>query len=300
MSESVIQKIQNCNLISLRKYACIECNHTNEWYLKCIDCIKKNTCEVGKRANDILNQETEPVKSQIDKFNERAGRMTKDIPKEPIKEKKHIGRNKVLFLFEGTEAMTPAERLEIYYQKEDPNKTINSLRVNMYDWGNRYPDLNKKYDLLNVYALIPAGKAIRKMKLGDYLKNRSKEETPMEPEEVKQDIQEADDEVSIEDFLNEQEEPEQKQDKKDVQQDMSNSQTQTKQEPASNQLNILKEFNDKKHFFREQIEKIDAYLDDIEKKRRDAEAKRADIQKKMAVLDEAAKLFGLAPAPRKQ
>lgn len=59
------------NLIGLRKYACCTADkRKNEWYLECVGCEKK-TCAVGKRVNDILEDGTKPIKSQVQKFEDR-------------------------------------------------------------------------------------------------------------------------------------------------------------------------------------------------------------------------------------
>lgn len=59
------------NLIGLRKYACCTADKKkNEWYLECVGCEKK-TCAVGRRVNDILEDGTKPIKSQVQKFEDR-------------------------------------------------------------------------------------------------------------------------------------------------------------------------------------------------------------------------------------
>lgn len=65
---------ETMNLITLRKYACCTADKKkNEWYLECVGCEKK-TCAVGKRVNDILEAGTKPVKSQVQKFEEKAAK----------------------------------------------------------------------------------------------------------------------------------------------------------------------------------------------------------------------------------
>lgn len=69
------EKIEDLNMLALRKYACAKVNHQPEWYLKCIDCVGNKDCSVGRRVNDILDTQTKPEKSQIEKFNERLQKM---------------------------------------------------------------------------------------------------------------------------------------------------------------------------------------------------------------------------------
>lgn len=65
------EKISEMNLIALRKYACPKINSQRDWFLKCVECSGLKGCSAGKRAIEILESQTKPEKSQIDKFNER-------------------------------------------------------------------------------------------------------------------------------------------------------------------------------------------------------------------------------------
>lgn len=82
------EKIEDLNLIALRKYACPKINAQKDWYLKCMECQGLESCRVGKRAIDIIESETKP-KTQIEKFDER---MLKKIEQE-----KRNSRNAVYF-----------------------------------------------------------------------------------------------------------------------------------------------------------------------------------------------------------
>lgn len=62
---------ENLNLVALRKYACVTADKNNEWYLSCVNCEKSEMCETGKRVTDILDKQTKPEKSQIEKFEDR-------------------------------------------------------------------------------------------------------------------------------------------------------------------------------------------------------------------------------------
>ena len=82
------EKIEDLNLIALRKYACPKINAQKDWYLKCMECQGLESCRVGKRAIDIIESETKP-KTQIEKFDER---MLKTI-----EAKERTPRNAVYF-----------------------------------------------------------------------------------------------------------------------------------------------------------------------------------------------------------
>ena len=63
------------NLIALRKYACVSADERkNEWYLECIGCEKNATCKVGQRVEKLLDEKTNPGKSQVQKFEEKLGK----------------------------------------------------------------------------------------------------------------------------------------------------------------------------------------------------------------------------------
>lgn len=65
------EKIGELNLIALRKYACAKINSQKDWYLKCVECRGLDGCSAGKRAIELIEEETKPRKSQTEKFNER-------------------------------------------------------------------------------------------------------------------------------------------------------------------------------------------------------------------------------------
>ena len=54
------EKINNLNLVSLRKYACAKVNGEKEWFMKCLECAGIDDCSCGKRVRDILESRTKP------------------------------------------------------------------------------------------------------------------------------------------------------------------------------------------------------------------------------------------------
>ena len=58
------EKINNLNLVSLRKYACAKVSGEKEWYLKCLECSGVDDCSCGRRARDILESQTKPGKRE--------------------------------------------------------------------------------------------------------------------------------------------------------------------------------------------------------------------------------------------
>jgi hypothetical protein len=55
------EKIENLNLVALRKYACPKIMNEKEWYMKCMDCPTISMCKTGERAKELLEKETAPV-----------------------------------------------------------------------------------------------------------------------------------------------------------------------------------------------------------------------------------------------
>ena len=56
------EKIENLNLVALRKYACPKISNQKDWYLKCVDCKGLDGCPAGKRAMAILEEQTRSEK----------------------------------------------------------------------------------------------------------------------------------------------------------------------------------------------------------------------------------------------
>lgn len=55
------EKIENLNLVALRKYACPKIMNEKEWYMKCMDCPTIGMCKTGERVKELLEKETAPV-----------------------------------------------------------------------------------------------------------------------------------------------------------------------------------------------------------------------------------------------
>ena len=55
------EKIENLNLVALRKYACPKIMNEKEWYMKCMDCPTISMCKTGERVKELLEKETAPV-----------------------------------------------------------------------------------------------------------------------------------------------------------------------------------------------------------------------------------------------
>lgn len=57
------EKIENLNLVALRKYACPKIMNEKEWYMKCMDCPTISMCKTGERVKELLEKETAPTKT---------------------------------------------------------------------------------------------------------------------------------------------------------------------------------------------------------------------------------------------
>lgn len=81
------EKIESLNLIALRKYACPRVSGQNDWYLKCVDCKGLEGCPVGKRVLQIIEDQTTPEKTQIQKFEERLAKAMEAAKNDPRSKK---------------------------------------------------------------------------------------------------------------------------------------------------------------------------------------------------------------------
>lgn len=63
LPETHEEKIEDLNLIALRKYACAKVSNSKEWYLKCLECTGIDDCSCGRRVRDILENVTKPVEN---------------------------------------------------------------------------------------------------------------------------------------------------------------------------------------------------------------------------------------------
>lgn len=87
---AINEKIEDLNLISLRKYACPKIQSQNDWYLKCIECLGRDGCPAGKRAIEIIETQTKPEqKTQVQKFNDRL-QKTLDMVRKSSRSQKFV------------------------------------------------------------------------------------------------------------------------------------------------------------------------------------------------------------------
>lgn len=87
---AINERIEDLNLISLRKYACPKIQSQNDWYLKCIECLGREGCPAGKRAIEIIESQTKPEqKTQVQKFNDRL-QKTLDLARKSGRSSKFI------------------------------------------------------------------------------------------------------------------------------------------------------------------------------------------------------------------
>lgn len=129
------------NLIGLRKYACCTADKKkNEWYLECVGCEKK-TCAVGRRVNDILEDGTKPVKSQVQKFEEKAA--------------KHQVVERVKLLEEALKHDDPY----MYMVEQGCYKNRGSAFASIKEWTlKNAPELHKRFAEVNARRLKTNGK----------------------------------------------------------------------------------------------------------------------------------------------
>lgn len=132
---------ETMNLIGLRKYACCTADKKkNEWYLECVGCEKK-TCAVGKRVNDILEDGTKPVKSQVQKFEEKAA--------------KHKVLERIRLLEEALKHDDPY----VYMVEQGYYRNRGSAFASIKEWTlKNAPELHKRFSEVNARRLKTSGK----------------------------------------------------------------------------------------------------------------------------------------------
>lgn len=243
------EKIENLNLIALRKYACAKINSQKDWYLKCVECPGLDSCRAGKRAVEIIENDTKPEKKNATKDPEIEHVTVADVTYiEALKQKDPVGYIQKVFHHDKRWRSSfllrtwmkkhgyPEERIKVFYdykltdneitdfvskyrkngmvsgemsakkalttleQVLAISKTPEEILINWrkltgntlaystaYRWANKYPELNKKYNLRQVARLC------QRVNRADAIVN---------PEPAKESEEE---DVSIEDFLSEME-----------------------------------------------------------------------------------------------
>ena len=228
------EKIEELNLIALRKYACAKVNNQKEWYLRCLECPSIEDCSCGKRVRDILETQTKP-ESQIEKFENRMEKtvdhrieeaLTRPYPAQWLvaqgyystleSAKSQIRKYNTRH---GTFGTSPAATATIqrcrdmiekifgdtndmdvivdrFFRSSRPNSKVNSIFSTVYRWRRSYPDLVEKYPMISDLAQVLNNRKYTLFPgtVKEYL------------EEMEMNNKHEEDEVSIEDFLNETEE----------------------------------------------------------------------------------------------
>lgn len=351
------EKIENLNLIALRKYACPKISNQKDWYLKCVDCKGLNGCPAGKRALEIIETETKPqemTKPMFDKYTQAVFDAFRDkqgskkyvealekggsdpveylvsngyftvrwrardmltkwldshniprslVPKEKDVEKKESAKNasesktyltraKIEQLFSGTvNNMERARRL--LDAEENKSRNGHAFSQRCRGWGNRYSDLDKKFDFFGLSKIFGCEK-YRNMAVAQIMEDLF----PAEKQEADED------EVSIEDFLNEgpgdiqaeaeepepapekEPEPEKPAEEKKPIEPVLKAVTDAV-EAENSRIDILRlEFGMKRVQLKKEIVRLGVEIAEIAKK-------REDLVAQIQTLDSAAELFGL-------
>lgn len=317
-----MDKIENLNLIALRKYACPKINSQKDWYLKCVECDYLNDCKVGKRAVEIIESETKPLtepevpeKNNHDRFIEAAkqpdpakwlfenGYYSKrwranDAWKKwvshhggtiPEPRDGRGGNNNGPLLREKARervreliAGNPDEK-EMLERILEKSPNLTASSVS----SRLYTWLRDYSDILGDY---PPVHSLSK-KMSAFAKKKKTAKEAYDSMFGNDQPAEKEDEVSLEDFLKETEEPSEPatdEEPAPVSGDKS-EEAPAEVTPTPEQLVIQKQFGLKKQILRKRI----GYLQDEISKLTDEAAK---IQAQMDILDAAAELFGMRPA----
>lgn len=177
------------DLQSLKKYACVKNQHLSEWYLECVGCKSKDICKAGKQAVFILNNVTQPESSKEAKKPE--------APLNPVAAKKRAD-------------------IERLFSEKDPVLTLlkassgtaksQSIYSKVYVWGKHYPDLEKKYRMLDKFRFLwskPYDRMTVSEILDTFYSDKKEESGENKMEKAVSAKPEKDDAISLEDFLEE-------------------------------------------------------------------------------------------------
>ena len=269
-TENVTEKIENLNLVALRKYACPKINKQKDWYLKCVDCKGLNGCPAGKRALEIMETQTKPEEANL-------ANAVKAAAAASVKRTARA-RERIESAFAGTtNVLTRAQRLLELEKKEI---SAHALSQRCRSWIKRYPDLDKKYEF-NKLAVF-------------FGRNEDKDLTPAKLLKKYFSTSE-EDEVSIDDFLSEgpgdiSEEPVANPvgETPVAEEEPVKPATDTVPTPTSQQEMMKLEFGKK----RLELKKRIAYItEEIER----MTVLRSNLIDQVNLLDSTAQLFGFAP-----
>lgn len=297
------EKINNLNLVSLRKYACAKVSGEKEWFMKCVDC---GNCSVGKRVLEIMEGETSPsqdlvstsvdarieealahtnpahwlvdegyystiesAKAQIRKYHNRHnnGANLGVSPQSAATIRK--ARENIVAIFE--KSSTLDEAITNFFRREKPNTKAYSVFTKAYRWCRLYPDLVEKYPLMR--------------DLAKYLNEKSDSMAGKTVGDVISELNLQEDEVSVEDFLSETEADIPEEPVKEVPKPATDE-TQAHVDPSASQELLRYEFGKKRLEFLGRLKKLEEA-----KKLIDEEAE--DLKRQIGLLDQTAEMFGM-------
>ena len=226
-----MEKIENLNLIALRKYACAKVSGQKDWFLKCVECPTLDSCKVGLRARDIVDSATAPMaepsafvdRADPNRFAEAAKHPepakwlfeqgyydkqwrandawkkwlnthneNKDEPAGNGPKLRKKARERVQSMLSDN----PNEKeLLARILKATPTVTASSVSSRLYQWIREYSDILGEY---------PQANSLCRM-LNRYAKKRKTAREAYDDMFGRENPEPAEDEVSVEDFLQEQE-----------------------------------------------------------------------------------------------
>lgn len=249
--------LSNVNTIAeLRPYACSKAIRAKEWSLTCVDCAKKDECACGSRVVELLDNQTKSINKEIPKHKQRysAGRPST------------IARIRACF--------APDVHDHIQWVLDNTKvKTRKDACTTILNWIKGNPGLNVELHMRERYDACKLDNPIGKKK-----ENRSKRPLSETKEE----------EVSVNEFLKENADvTETWEDDEALSQPATNvmknegthiESVDEKQKKAMNSL-LVESFNIKRQELVLELKNI--------------VGKMNDIRRKIAALDEAAKIFGM-------
>lgn len=271
--------LSNINTIpELRPYACAKAIRAKEWSLTCVDCAKKDECACGSRVVELLDNQT------------------KSTDKETPKRNQHYSSGRPSTIARIRACFAPDVKDHIQWVLDNTKvKSRKDACTTILNWIKGNPELNKELHMKERYDACKLDNPIDR-------KKASQSKRPLS--ETKEWDKSGSEEVSIEEFLKENAEP-----TGSWELDTAKTTGKALTEPATDEpmlIHDLKNDEIRIETVNEKHKKVmeGLLVDSFNSKRQElvlelkkAVAEMNAIRRKIAALDEAAKIFGMEMQP---
>lgn len=258
--------LSNINTIpELRPYACAKAIRAKEWSLTCIDCAKKDECACGSRVVELLDNQT------------------KSANKETPKHKQHYSSGRPTTIARIRACFAPDVKDHIQWVLD--NTKVSNRKdacTTILNWIKGNPELNKELHMKERYDACKLDNPIGK-------KKESRSKRPLS--ETKEWDKSGFEEVSVEEFLKENALETDKTTGKPLHEPATD-------EPKKEEIRI--EADNEKHKKLMDgllVDSFNSKRQELVQELKEAVERMNTVRRKIAALDEAAKIFGMEMQP---